>query len=242
MNYEQKNMNEQNRNIQDEQPWNTDTRAMQTYSNVRTTDREKEQKAEEIYLKLDEHMQKALGIHEQLADYFCFLGLQGFKRKLEYQYMCEVAGKRKLHHKYINMHHKIIPMRQVEVPRIIPSDWSRYTTNDVNDNVLPKFVKSAMTQYKEWEERTKQLYEEVWQECINYGMTADAEYISDLVEDVTKEIKKVNRMCEQLNGTGYDSVAIHNMQDKYHEKYKKKYNEEYTDKEVRKLKEQNKRK
>lgn len=60
--------------------------------------------------------------------------------------------------------------------------------------------------------------------------------------DVAKEIKKVNRMCEQLNGTGYDSVAIHNMQDKYHEKYKKKYNEEYTDKEVRKLKEQNKRK
>ena len=60
--------------------------------------------------------------------------------------------------------------------------------------------------------------------------------------DVTKEIKKVNRMCEQLNGTGYDSVAIHNMQDKYHEKYKKKYNEEYTDKEVRKLKEQNKHK
>ena len=86
MNYEQKNMNEQNRNIQDEQPWNTDTRAMQTYSNVRTTDREKEQKAEEIYLKLDEHMQKALGMHEQLADYFCFLGLQGFKRKLEYQW------------------------------------------------------------------------------------------------------------------------------------------------------------
>lgn len=156
--------------------------------------------------------------------------------------MSEVTVKRKLHHKYINMHHKIIPMRQVEIPRIIPSDWSRYTTNDVNDNVLPKFVKSAMTQYKDWEERTKQLYEEVWQECINYGMTADAEYISDLVEDVTKEIKKVNRMCEQLNGTGYDSVAIHNMQDKYHEKYKKKYNEEYTDKEVRKLKEQNKRK
>lgn len=51
-----------------------EARAMQTYSNVRTTDREKEQKAEEIYLKLDEHMQKALGMHEQLADYFCFLG------------------------------------------------------------------------------------------------------------------------------------------------------------------------
>lgn len=59
----------------------------------KTNEREKEQCAEEIYLRLDEHMQKALSMHEQLADYFCFLGLQGFKRKLEYQYMSEVAGK-----------------------------------------------------------------------------------------------------------------------------------------------------
>lgn len=36
-------------------------------------------------------------------------------------------------------------------------------------------------------------------------------------------------MCEQLNGTGY-VIAIHSMQDKYHEKYKNKYNDTYTDK------------
>ena len=115
-------------------------------------------------------------------------------------------------------------------------------TNSVTlvDNVLPKYVKSAMEQYKDWEEKTKQLYEDLWQECISYGMTADAEYISDLVLDVTKEIKKVNRMCEQLNGTGYDATAIHTMQDKFHEKYKKKYEDEYTDKTIRKMKKQNK--
>lgn len=46
----------------------------------------------------------------------------------------------------------------------------------------------------------------------------------------TKELKEINRMCEQLNGTGYDVIAIHNMQDKYHKKYKDKYNDTYTDK------------
>lgn len=96
--------------------------------------------------------------------------------------MSEVAGKRKLHHKYINLHHKIIPMKQVDLPQVIPSDWSRYTTADVNDNVLPKFVRSAMQRYKDWEEQTKQLYEELWQQCTNYGMTADADYISKLVK------------------------------------------------------------
>lgn len=92
--YNKQNMNETNMAMQDEQPWNVETSKRTNYMNrTGMTDREKEQKAEEIYLKLDEHMQKALALHEQLADYFCFLGLQGFKRKLEYQYMCEVAGK-----------------------------------------------------------------------------------------------------------------------------------------------------
>lgn len=231
---------------QEEQPWNRNemnTKGMnRIYTGMNMNKREKEQSAEEIYTELDKHMKKALCFHEQLADYFCFLGLQGFKRKLEYQYMCEVAEERKLHHKYINIHKKLIPVRQVEVIQFIPRDWSKYTTDDVNDNVLPKFVKNAMEQYKEWEEETKELYEEMWQKCINNGMVADAEYISTLVDDVTKEIKKINRMCEQLNGTGYNAVSIHGMQDKYHEKYKKKYNEEYTNKEVKQMKEHKKNK
>ena len=51
----------------------------------------KENIAEEIYMKLDEHMQKALSFHEQLADYFCFLGLQGFKRNCATT-ICLAAG------------------------------------------------------------------------------------------------------------------------------------------------------
>lgn len=225
------------RNIEDEQSWNVPDNKQ---NNKNISKQDKENIAEQVYIELDEHMQKALSFHEQLADYFCFLGLQGYKRKLEYQYMNEVADKRKLHHKYINLHQKIIPLRQVELPQMIPRDWNKYTTTDVNDNVLPKFVKSAMEQYKEWEDKTKQKYEELWQKCMNYGLVADADYISKLVSNVTKEIKKINRMCEQLNGTGYDVTSIHGMQDKYHDKYKSKYEEEYTNKEQKKMKEHKK--
>lgn len=211
-----------------EQGWNT--QEQQPYMGTQRNKRMQENIAEEVYVKLDEHMQKALSFHEQLADYFCFLGLQGFKRKLECQYMDECANKRKLHHKYINIHQKLIPLRQVQFPQMIPRDWSKYTTDDVNDSVLPKFVKNAMEQYKQWEHETKELYEEQWQKCMNNGMGADADYISKLIQDVTKELKEINRMCEQLNGTGYDVIAIHSVQDKYHNKYKNKYNDTYTDK------------
>lgn len=199
-------------------------------SGRRMSREQNEQIAEEIYSKIDEHMQKALCFHEQLADYFCFLGLQGFKRMLEYQYMKECADKRKLHHKYIEAHHKILPVKQVQTPMFISNDLRRYTTKDINDSVLPKFVRAALNEYQAWEEKTKDLLEEQCEKLNTMGMVADYEYIKEMLMGVENELKKVERMEEKLNGTGYDVNMIHTMQDKYHEKYKQKYNERFTKK------------
>lgn len=188
------------------------------------------QVAEEVYMALDEQMCRGICFHEQLADYFCFLGLQGFKRMLEYQYMKECADKRKLHKRYIDMHHKIIPVQQVQSPVFIPKDWSRYTTKDIDDSVVPKFVRSALNAYADWEEKAKAVYEEQCEMLMKMNMVSDYEYIKTLVGDVEKELKKIHRMIERLNGTGYDVNMIHGMQDKYHEKYKKKYEDRFTTK------------
>lgn len=182
---------------------------------------------EPIYMELDEHMAKGLCFHEQLADYFCFLGLQGFKRMLEYQYMNECADKRKLHRKYIERHHKILPVQQIQAPMFIPQSWSNYTTENIDDGVIPKFVKSAIAEWKQWEERTKELYQKAWQNLKDMGYATDAEHVKELVKGVEKELKDIHRISETLSGTGYDVNMIHGIQDKYHEKYKAKYNEKY---------------
>lgn len=62
------------------------------------------------------------------------------------------------------------------------------------------------------------------------GEHSDYEFLKELVLDVEKEIKKIMRLYESLNGTGYDVNAIQSVQDKYHEKYKKKYNDRFTTK------------
>lgn len=186
------------------------------------------QQIEELYCMLDARMCKALAFHEQLADYFCFLGLHGFKRMAEYQYMKECAGKRKLHKRYIDMHHKILPVKECDVPILIPRDWSRYTTHDIDDSVIPKFVRMGLKQYYEWEKETKQFYEELCEKLMAWGMYADYEYVKELVLHVEKEIKKIMHLYESLNSTGYDVNAIHTTQEKLHEKYKQKYEERFT--------------
>ena len=191
---------------------------------------EKTQVVENIYNILNEHMCKAVAFHEQLADYFCFLGLHGYKRMLEYQYMVECAEKRKLHRRYIDVHKKILPVKQVQIPIFIPADWSRYTVEDIDDTVVSKFVRAALNEWKSWEEKTKDLYEEQCETLKNAGLVSDCNFVEGMIEDVEKEIKKVMRIIESLNGTGYDATMIHGMQDKYHEKYKKKYEDHFTTK------------
>ena len=190
----------------------------------------KTQVAENVYNILNEHMCKAVAFHEQLADYFCFLGLYGYKRMLEYHYLTECAEKRKLHKRYIDVHKKILPVKQVQIPIFIPADWSRYTVEDIDDTVVSKFVRAALNEWKSWEEKTKDLYEEQCETLKNAGLVSDYNFVEGMIEDVEKEIKKVIRIIESLNGTGYDATMIHGMQDKYHEKYKKKYEDHFTTK------------
>ena len=189
-----------------------------------------EQVAQEVYSTLNDRMSKGISFHEQLADYFCFLGLQGFKRMLEYQYMKECAEKRKLHRRYIDTYHKVLPMKQVQLPMFIPSEWSRYKTSDIDDNTISKYVRSALQVYKQWEEETKQVYTEQCEILKENGMTSDYEFVKEMIVDVEKELKKINRLHDMLNGTGYDVNMIQGVQDKYHEKYKKKYHDRFTTK------------
>lgn len=80
------------------------------------------------------------------------------------------------------------------------------------------------------EEETKEVLEEICERMNRTNMVADCEYVKDMLLDVEKEIKKIDRMKNSLNGTGYDVNMIHSVQDKYHEKYKKKYDDHYTTK------------
>lgn len=189
-----------------------------------------QQELEQIYSEIDERMCMALAFHEQLADYFCFLGLQGFKRMAEYQYMKECAEKRKVHKRYIDYHHKVIPVKDYKKPVMIPKEWGRYTTHDIDDSVVPKYVRIALEEWYNWEMETKECFSELCEKLMSIGQHTDYEFLKEMILDVEKECKKITRMIEQLNGTGYDTTTIHGMQDKYHEKYKRKYDDRFTTK------------
>jgi hypothetical protein len=176
----------------------------------------------EIYTEINRRQIAALMIHSQMANYFDFLGLHGYKRLHEYQYYAEMAENRLINRYYINHHNQLIEDADVGEVSVIPAAWYKADRMVVGKSTKQKAVEDAFTQYRAWEVETKEVYEHYAVRLREIGKEADALRIDCLVKDVDRELKKLDRMMIDLISTGYDIVYIVDSQHDIHEKYRKK--------------------
>ena len=116
---------------------------------------------EEIFATISSHMVKGLMIHTQLADYYDFLGLCGYKRCHEYHALKETCSYRGINRYYINHYNKLVVEQPIENPEVIPQNWYQYTRQDVDANTKRNAVKNGLDKWVEWEQETKKLYEQM---------------------------------------------------------------------------------
>lgn len=183
---------------------------------------------EEIYADIAAHMIKGMMIHEQLANYYDFLGLGGYKRCHEYHYIEETVEYRRVCRYFINHHNKLIPEKPIENPNIIPESWYKYSRQDVDSATKKNAVKNGLTSWVNWEADTKRFYEDMYKQAMEIGEVASACKIKELVMCVDNELKKATRYHLNKEAIGYDIGAIIAEQNKMHDTYKKKIKKEYS--------------
>lgn len=105
---------------------------------------------------------------------------------------------------------------------VIPDSWYKYTRFDVSTQVRKQAVETAFDKYKEWETQTKECYEKHAKALMEAGYVADFMHIEELICDVDKELKHLERLTITLKSVAYDEVYIAELQHSLHEKYKKK--------------------
>lgn len=177
---------------------------------------------EEIYGEIGAHMIKGMMLHEQLANYYDFLGLKGYKRCHEYHYLQETCAYRGVCRYFINHHSKLIPYKEVEDPKIIPSNWYNYSRQDVDASTKRNGVRTGLTSWVNWERETKILYEQMYKELINIDEVASAMKIKELLCDVDHELKMAERYWLDKEAVGYDMSVIIEEQSRKHDKYARK--------------------
>lgn len=180
---------------------------------------------ESIFSEINARMIAALMLHDQMADYFDFLGMKGYKRLHEYQYFSESMERKKLNQYYINHHNKLIPDIYSGQVTVIPENWITANRISVGKSTKQKGIEEGFHQYHEWESETKSLYEHYASKLREMGAVADAIMVEKLVKDVDQELKKLERIVVDLISSGYDMVYITESQQGLHDKYKEKLSE-----------------
>lgn len=176
----------------------------------------------EIFEKIVSRQVTALMFHDNMADLYDFLGLVGFKRMHEYQYLSESIEMRGIKRYFINHHNMLLEEPHITQENVIPTDWIGHTRNDVNVQTRRQYVEKSVEDYCEWEKDTKCCLEECAKNLLDMGAIADFNKVQELIKDVDKELKKAERLYIKLCSVDFDPVYTMEIQPEIHEKYKAK--------------------
>lgn len=177
---------------------------------------------EDIFKEIVARQAYCMMYHNQMANYFDFLGLMGLKRLHEYNYFRESFYVRILNRYYVNHHMKLLTEKEISSPNAIPDTFFVNRRDDVTESDKVKYTKEAMLYYQKLEKETKDVYSIYAKALMDKGHMKDYECISEILSCSAEELKTINRYIIDYNGVGYDMSYISNQQNKMHEKYKNK--------------------
>lgn len=177
------------------------------------------QDPEEVYAAINARQLSALMFHSEMADLFGFLNLKGFQDMHEHQYLAESACYRALRNFYLTQYGKVLQEDDPELPEVFPEDWYDYKRSDVTPETRRQAVQTALEQYLEWEEETKECYTKYASMLMSWGKTADHAKIHKMIKEVDEEIKRIERMNMDLKSTHFSMDHIMTTQAKLSRKY-----------------------
>ena len=166
---------------------------------------------EEIGGLIAQKMLQGTMIHEQLINYYNFLGLKGYQKCHEYHYEEESSAYIKFMCYFINHYNKLLPKYSFEsltAPVIIPDNWYGYNREDVDISTKRNAVKNGLEKWISWEKEVKHFLQETYSELININQIALAIEINENIKDVDRELKHAQLKYLEIKATDFDMSVI----------------------------------
>jgi hypothetical protein len=137
-----------------------------------------------------------------------FLGLYGFSKCHEYHHLDETKGYIKLLHYYSSRYHKLLTIKTVPQPTLIPDTWYKYNTMAVDTNTKRQATKTMTDAWVKWEQDTKKLYQEMYKELCDINEIAAANEIKYYICAVDEELKHAEKKLLKLESIDYSINTI----------------------------------
>ena len=187
--------------------------------------------ADEVFECIIRHLTKAVKFHDKMMDLYGFLGLYGFKKMHEYQYLTESMERRQAKC-YVLDHMNLLIEDDCDEEGLdfIPQTWYQYSRQEVTPEARKQYIGPSFQGYKQWEEETKELLSYCANELMYMGEMAYFNEVMDMIEDVDEELEKLEKLMLKLNSVDYNIEYVMDMQEDIAEEYEKKTEELFMEK------------
>lgn len=162
----------------------------------------------EIMGKITAHMIEGLMLHEQMGQYYRFLGMNGYAENHDWHYGQESIMYRFVRDYYITHYNMLPPKVTATNPNAIPDGWYRYKRDEVDTNTKRSAVKNGLTAWRTWEEDTKALYQKMYSELMALGEVAFASVVESIIVDTDKELADVMAYFLRHKADDYSMESI----------------------------------
>lgn len=180
---------------------------------------------DEVFKELVNHAIKGMMFHEEMANYYNFLNLKGYKMCHEYHFICETKSYRELYGYYMSHFNRLIEKEDLSGQSFTPKSWYTHERKDVDTALKRQSVENAVVTWVKWQKETKALYEKAFKDLMDEGQVTAAMFIKMFLFDATEELKKAEQKHINLKSTNFDINYIISCQQDKCKKYKKKIRE-----------------
>lgn len=171
----------------------------------------------QIYATLQALFTQGLMFHNQLYNYFLFLGLKGYAQEQYHHYIEESKNFLKFQHYYITHYHHLLDEERINNPNILPQSWFTKSQDEIIDK--KDFVANGFKQWIEWERSVKNLLCVSAERLRDLGDTASYFFLSDFIRDVDNELAAAEQQLLELQAINFDMTYIIDTQEKRKENF-----------------------
>ena len=167
----------------------------------------------ETFAQLAKHMVKGLMVHDQMVNYFDFLGLDGFRLEQEKHYREESENYHRLCHFYMTHYGGLINPGEIANPNLIPQSWFKHVRSDVDNSTKRNGIENAFSEWKKWELEARKTYENAYKDLMSLNEVSAALFLVEFMKDVDEELELIDRRILALRSVDYDLVYVNELQD-----------------------------
>lgn len=166
------------------------------------------------------HMVEGLMFHDQMMQFFLYLGMPGLARLQEKRYLDESRAMADLQKYAIRAYGMIASDSGTSARDYIPSTW-RDSPRNLVDLRGTEDARVALETWEGWEADTKKLYSQLYFQAGEVRDAGASEKMAELVRGVDKEHRFVSELVARARAVDHDPGAMALIDASVCEDYKK---------------------